>query len=274
MNWYLRYLTAGLFKKASITFVLEGSHKIAQPMDLLNLCSDFTNFIYYRGKLANDRFRPGMTDIEPDGSSDYSGPTGTINVYVKHNDEISEYPKAIKAWIADKAQEGYQIECNMQPEQSRSRHGQVFRVNIIKNPSTEYPRIPEINMSNANAYAMLRLLGLATGDSMEDCVGRIGLEDLKNRIKAVSQEQMQGEVQQSGWVAPGAEYDDVTGKVSQDPADGWKGNPALQDEPPQDGKAKMYIGGRDENYIDFRLQGLYELADYGLSNGFTQATWG
>jgi hypothetical protein len=267
MNWYKLYKSASL-KQASITFDLEDSWKIAQPRDLLGLSRDFLNFIHYEAKLANDQFQPNFMNIEPDGQSQYDGYTGTINFYIKQDDNPAEYVKAMEAWKQHMAPEGYKIEYNPQPEQSGSRNSQVFRINIAENPSEAYPQMPSLNMANGNALAIIRLLGLP-----EDYSGSIDLQTLRQRIVAVSQEDMQKEIAPSGWLGQDASYDPSSGQATQDPADGWKGQPPLQDKPPEGAGAKMFIGGRDEEYIDFRLQGLYELVDFGLKNGFKRVTW-
>lgn len=233
------------------------------------------NFVHYRAKLANDRFRPDPTSVEPDTSSSrFDGPTGTINVYAKRDDEISEYPKAIRAWIEDKKAEGYDIRCSMKPDTSGMYGVPVFRVEVVTNPSTEYEEIPEVNMSNGNAFAILRLLGLSSGDADQDYVGSIDLQSLRKRIEAASQEQMRTEVREPGYLADRADMDLGTGDISMDPSDAWKGGPIQSQPPAQRTGSTIYDGGRSEQYIDYRLQRLYELVDYGLRNGFSKAVCG
>ena len=272
MNWYNYFKKISFVKTASITFSLEDAWKISQPKNLLDLCHDFLNFIHYGAKLSNDRFRPGMTDIEPDtSSSDFGGYTGVINFYVKQDDDINEYPKAINAWIEDKAIEGYRITYSNKPEQSKSRNSKVFRINILHNPSEDYNVIPELNLANGNAMAILRLLGLSAGME-DDYSGKIDLNDLRRRIEAVSKEEMQKEVTPPGYLSDHANMDMNRGLIDIDEADQWKG-PGIQDNPPSSG-VQIFQQGRDEEYIDNRLQGLYEIVDYGLKNGFKNLVWG
>jgi hypothetical protein len=279
-SWYkyfkkiciIKTASASIAKSASITFSLEDAWKISQPKNLLDLCSDFLNFIHYGAKLSNDRFRPGYSDIEPDtSSSDFEGYTGVINFYVKQDDDINEYPKAIKAWIDDKSIEGYQITCSMNPEKSNSRNSQVFRIMIIQNPSEHYESIPDLNLANGNAMSILRLLGLSVGMD-DDYSGKIDLNDLRKRIEAVSKEEMQKEILPPGYLADHANMDMNRGQIDTDEGEGWKG-PSVQENPPSSG-VPIFQPGRDEEYIDNRLQGLYEIVDYGIKNGFKNLVWG
>lgn len=271
-SWYKYFKKIASLKTASVTFSLEDSWRIAQPKNLLNLCSDFINFIYYNKKLAKENFKPYSTDIEPDtSSSDFEGYTGIINFYINPEYDIKEYINAIDAWIEDKAIEGYKIEYSKNPDQSNSRSWKVFRINVIENPSEHYDAIPEINLANGNAMAILRLLGISTagGDAYS---GKMSLEELRKKIESVSKEQMQSEITPSGYLSDHAEIDMSQGVVEVDDADKWKGDP-IQDEPPTSG-VKVYQPGRDENYIDNRLQSLYEIVHYGLKNGFKYLVWG
>ncbi len=131
--------------------------------------------------------------------------------------------------------------------------------------------IPEINLANGNAMVILRLLGISTagGDAYS---GKMSLEELRKKIESVSKEQMQSEITPSGYLSDHAEIDMSQGVVEVDDADKWKGDP-IQDEPPTSG-VKVYQPGRDENYIDNRLQNLYEIVHYGLKNGFKYLVWG
>ena len=266
MKWYQLYKLSAL-KMASITFSLQDSHKIAQPMTLMNLSSDLVNSIWYKYKLTGPHFSPYTTDADIDGKSSFEDTTGVINFYVKANPNCpnpdpQDYAKAIDTWIADKQEDGFIIERGQNPEKSKLLEVPVFRIKVIQNPTSELEELPYLNMAEANAYAMLTLL------SLEPSGGSISAAELKQRIAAVTPEGIQEAQAPSGWLqGPDA-------LNPPDPADNWKGNSPVGDQPPKGQGAQIFMGGRDENYIDSRLQGLYSLADYAETNGFQQINWG
>ena len=270
MNWYHRLKTSSWLKSASVTFFLDEAYRIAQPKDMLSLCTEMSNFFRKNG-LTTQTFNPDpYMGITPDGN-DFDQMTGTINLYVPQKDwstfDKNEYEKAIQAYIDEKSIEGFQMQSHL--DKSNMTGGPVYRIRVAVNGSEKYPQIPEVNMANGNAAAILRLLGLSNEPS-----GSIDLLDLKNRINAVSQESMQQETIEPGHINPNSGFDLLSGEFNPDPADAWKNEPlTTPDNPNSTGPAIMH-GGRDMEYIDYRLQGLYEIVDYGLKNGFKRLAWG
>jgi len=262
MSWYKRAKLASWLKKASITFSLNDAYKIAQPKNMSDLSRDMMNFMHYK----NNTYKPGFNDISPDGD-DYDKFEGTINVYVPQGTSTEEVKKAILAYIEDIQVEGYKMSIKL--DTSNLTNSYVFRVNVSENPTKNLPQIPDINMANGNAAAIMRLVGL------DDSSGSIGLNDLKKRIIAVSQEEMKKEVIEPGHINPNVDFDIMGGEVKHDPADWWKKpEPPTVPNDPNPGKVQIMTGGRDEGYIDGRLQELYSLVDFGLQHGFKSVVWG
>lgn len=269
MNWYRLIKTSSLHKIASVTFSLDEAYRIAQPKNILSLCSEMVQF-FHKAKIITKTFNPNyITGVTPDGD-DFDQMTGTINLYVPKQDwqtfNRSEYEAAIQSYIHEKNVEGYRIEAKLGT--SNMTGGPVYRIQVIVNGSEQYPVIPEINMANGNAAAILRLLGLPDEPS-----GSVDLQTLLNRINSISQEEMQRETVEPGHINPNVEFDIFSGNFNEDPADAWKQEPPTVPNKPNPGQASIMHGGRDLEYIDYRLQGLYELVDYGLKNGFKKVEW-
>jgi len=304
MNWY-RILTARVKKIASVTFFVNDSHKIAQPKNLLDLCHDLSNFFYHGSKINEQKLAaPLMSDISPDTShSEFDAMAGSITVYPNprkigpqnmdwqkvnelspeelasaggkyYENSLEDMMPIIDEWIQSKQDEGYVISKRM--DKSRMTEGPVLRLDIQENPSSEYPRIPEVNLSNENAYAMFRMLGLPQEPS-----GSVNAQALKSRIEQVSREEMEKEIQPSGWVTP---PEDQTGSTEDDAYESAFGGDHTRDpwETPEpipvqpnrpDNQMGMFMGGRDEAYIDRRLQDLYRIADFAVENGFKEIGW-
>ena len=276
MNWYKQMKLAQIMKVSSVTFFVSDSHKISQPKGLLDLCHDFTNFVYNRAKINNEGFLPTMDDVSPDtSSSDFDGYTGTINFYSRpreYQDKTYEnspesVAEAVKLWTKDKEQEGYIFENNGKIETSRMFGYPVQRISVMNNPSSEYTQIPEVNMANDNARAMLTLIGIGS-DGIAGEQGEIDAQELLRRINEVSREQIDGATTPSGYISNETQLDDP-----EHPRESWQGEIETYDSPPEEEGVKMFTGGRDANYIDNRLQGLYNLADFAVSNGFKEIAW-
>lgn len=267
MNWYSKIKVAMFQKKASVTFFLPDSHKISQPKTILDLSHELSNF-FFNGTSIQHEVAPVMNDISPDGFDDFDKPTGTINVYPRKRVEppknssidyidwynLSEDEKirmgsqvfdnslenmmpVIDEWISGKEIEGYKIEKQM--DVSNMTQGPVLRLHVRENPSTEYESIPEVNMSNSNAAAVIRSMGLLPEPS-----GSIDVDTLLYMINQTTQQDMTRNTQPSQ-----IEYD-------------------------ENGEISRFEGGRDETYIDSRIQQLYGLADYAKQNGFKEILWG
>lgn len=269
MNWYIKIIQASRQKKtASVTFRIgDGADKISKPKNILNLSFELSSF-FYNGSQIDHNTSPLMNAITPDGD-DFDKFIGTINIYPaprvappenmsqeayyalsdaseeeqlrrgfkKYNNSIEEMMPVIDEWIQIKAAEGYIIE--KKSDISNMSKGPVLRLIVKENPSENYAKIPEVHMNNANAFALLQTVGISP-----DYSGSISPDDL---IRAVNNVQSE----------------DVSRNV-----------PPESIEYGEDGKIPIYRGGIDEQYIDQRLQELYELADFAKSNGFREIYWG
>jgi len=177
MNW---------FKKiASVTFWIEDSDKISQPMNLLDICSDISNFIYYEAKIGKDtgiRF----DHIEPDTSrSQFDAPMGYINFYLHKTNIDIEYIKRVID-MYNKSRMGKIKIMVHQEEQSRARKGNVIRLEVIENDTVNYEEVPDINLSNENARALLKLLGdEGISNISNDLMGQLNINELKQAISDI-----------------------------------------------------------------------------------------
>lgn len=181
MNW--------LQKISGVIFRLEDAHKIAQPKGILALASalsDWANSHVPRSLLLPN-------GIDADGF-DY-GPTGTINWYF-NTEEGKDIPMYAKQWIDDELV-GY--ETNIRgPEKSGSRDAQVWRIDILSNPTVEYARIPEMMVSNDNTKLLMGMLNIPF-----DWSGEMDLRELRGMLARVTESQMR-EFERDTEVSPGS----------------------------------------------------------------------
>ena len=205
MNWYRRQKTAG------VTFSPSGSGKMAQPMMLLDICSDLYSF-GYRDIDILDGTGVGWNFIEPDGDSDYTGPLGTINIYMPIYRQIQDKktgewrkaaipeidqltPKKISDLVnAYNEKQGGELVLKLKDiEQSGSRDVNVARVEVVANETVNREEIPEISLANANANNLLQLLaqhGLPV--SPEEYAGSFSALDYIGARQLMTQEAITG----------------------------------------------------------------------------------
>ena len=333
-NWYRRIKFSSFIKTASITFFLPDSFKISRPKKLLNLSTDFLQFVYENNF---EGIAPHSGHIEPDLNDfdDYTGKMYVSSFYNTvpkpnidseqynqtkrdfyntmsdlHNDpdnnklkaklkrlqdevdtmehtvenSLEDYDKAIRSWIEDKKTEGYEFKYDgIDSSQADENSVEYLTIEVIENPSKNYFDPPEVNMSNINAGSILRLLQLPQEPS-----GSVRADDLKLRIEQTSRDEMQSETQPSGWLPPPEDKDqklknqggddflsvgDFLG-VDNDKKNPWDppDNIEVHEEKPEG--SNFYMQGRSEEYIDGRLQSLYNLADFAIQNGFEYIGWG
>ncbi len=258
MSWYKIAKLSRWIKTASITFSLNDAYKISQPKNMLDLSFDIFSFINKK-VLAPQKSPMSINDISPDGD-DYDKMTGTINVYVFDESNLKEIENIVKSIIEEYSQYGFVM--NYKIDNSRSGR-KVFRLNVTENPTINYPELPEINMANDNALSIMRLIGL------NGYTGRESLSEIKKRILAVSQEEMQKEVEPNRIIT-----DKDLDLPESDPADWWKDDSSPVPKNPNSNEIQIMHRGRDIEYIDNRLQGLYGIVDFGLQNGFKYIVWG
>jgi len=185
LNWY-----KNIIKLASISFYIEDSHKVAQPMNLLEICFDISKFIYYVKNLKG----LDMTHdhISPDTShSRFDAPTGTINFYLSDKRVNKEF---VESLIHDYNQYKYPlIEIKVgEQEKSGVSKFDVVRLHVVKNETVDIEELPSMNLANVNAALLLNLLQ-ANGVSVDpnESSGVINVDELKVALDRIDQEEYQ-----------------------------------------------------------------------------------
>ena len=224
MNW--------LTKISGITFSLEQSHRIAQPKTISTLSYDLADWATSHVPRYLIK-RIDMDGLNPDQL------TGTINWYIDEP-QIGEIPMYVNQWIQEEMSPlGFDIKVRG-PERSNSFDSWVWRIDVLKNPTEEYTKLPKINLSNSNARALLGLLNIPF-----DHMGSVSLRELRQRLALTTEHQVQEFTQSPEKILP------------------------TKEEPgPQ-----VVDFGRSKDQINRYIQALSEIVDYGLSNGFTNITW-
>jgi len=229
MNW--------LQKLASVTFSLEGSHKISQPKDIMGLS-------YELQKYASEKagFYIDYHSIAPDGDY-FSEMEGVINWYVSDNIPEEQQVQIIQQWIQEMQLMDYEMKFTG-PEISGMTEDpenpiKVYRIHVLKNGSEDYLEIPEMNLANTNAEDLMRSLGLEF-----DWTGSIDLQELKTKLEMFTpwdqQELIREPTQEGDFNEPGP---------------------------------VVYDGGRSEDQVSRYIDGLGEIVDFGLQNGFRTLVW-
>ena len=181
MNWFKKIA----FKKtASVTFSIEGTYNVAQPMDLLTISSDLINFIFYVKKLKGLKIT--YDSIAPDtSSSDYSAPTGIINFYLSDPRLNIEFVKSLISDYNEYKDPFIALDVLREEKSGVSKYN-VIRINVVKNETTDIEKLPELNVSNSNAIALLTLLShYGTPVNIDDLSGSIDVNILENAINRI-----------------------------------------------------------------------------------------
>jgi len=178
MNW---------FKKiASVTFSISDSHKIAQPMDLMNIASDLVEFVFFVKGLKGLNIR--YDHIVPDmSSSDISAPKGIINFYLSDPRLTLDFVKMLVNDYNKHKDPHIALEV-LKEEKSGIMKYNVVRINVVKNDTIEFEHLPEFNIANSNAIALLTLLSHYGMPVKDESVGDLDvdiLEQVLNRIDAI-----------------------------------------------------------------------------------------
>tara|TARA_Y100000310_G_scaffold55023_1_gene50439 strand:+ start:19701 stop:20432 length:732 start_codon:yes stop_codon:yes gene_type:complete len=182
MNWYKK---AKLVKVASVTFWVEGSQDISQPMHKLDICHDLSNFVFYEMKIGQ-QFGFQWDDFDPDISSgDFDAPTGPINIYLRNPnikegivkniiDEYNNYKfGSIKLKFIEINKSGVREDVN------------VARVLIEENNTVESEQLPEMNIANDNSMALIQLLNNEGMSNLDPYGGTINADELKAAISNI-----------------------------------------------------------------------------------------
>jgi hypothetical protein len=233
MNWYKK---ANHKKIASVTFWVEGTDKISQPMNKLDICNNLYRFIYNNG--LSEQLGLGFDAVDPDASSgNVFGPDGPISIYLGNpnvrgetiQNIINKYNEDMAGMIKLRF-----LEIN---KSGARRDTNVARILIEENNTTNFEEIPEMNVSNANARALLELLsnegmeGLSGDD--EGIGGTLNVAELKNTINNIEQNNY------------------VLNTYTQEPT--------MEKE---EGKPTMYDGGRSYEQLSRYINGLKEIINY------------
>ena len=118
--------------------------------------------------------------IALDGLEDMDKPTGVINWYYKEDSE--EARRYIEMYVKQYEQEelaplGINFSPEIKFETSKMYKIPVARIRVVKNDTFQRDRLPELNVSNQNASALLKLLGIESESS-----GSIDAGELQSRI--------------------------------------------------------------------------------------------
>jgi len=189
MSWYKRIKTAG------VTFSIQGSLDIGQPMMVSRIASELLRFI---SKLFPDIGSSlGYNDVDIDGLED--SPLGTINIYMR--DDV--WGKQMIQRIIDgfnQEMAGEIVVRYRTIDQSKMYGVPTIRIDVIKNDTVNREQLPEFHIHQANAYALLKLLqseGLPVNPDQE-MAGQFQIDQLDQVIdKILSNEYMIKSYEQS-----------------------------------------------------------------------------
>ena len=181
MNWFKK--TASV---TSVTFSISDSHKIAQPMDLMNISSDLVEFIFFVKGLKGLNIK--YDHIVPDmSSSNMSAPKGIINFYLSDPRLTLDFVKMLIDDYNQYKDPDIVLEV-LKEEKSGIMKFNVVRINVVKNDTFKLERLPEFNIANSNAIALLTLLSHFGMPVQDQSVGDLDvdiLEQVLNRIDAI-----------------------------------------------------------------------------------------
>ena len=231
---------------------------------LMNLSSHLEKSLYkIIEKLPKDRQAYFSKNRKPDlltidGLEDVDSPTGTLNLYCAGlmNDTILEFGKAIVAELKRlNIRHGV-----VRTEQSRMYDCKVVRIPITENKN-EYKGAPEINMSNRNAYHIVKnILQFEPDDDSGGTSFTFTPEELKERIEAILQHDpewiAQNKIHKHDTSRPDKEQDLNTDHNN--PHDDIIKNIA--------GNARVISMGLSEEDIKQRLIKVLEVANYAIKN--------
>lgn len=176
-----------LQKLASITFTINDAHRISQPKTVSDLSVDLSNFAREKYGISGSLY-----DLQPDGFDDQNM-TGTINWYIRP-ETVSEDKQLeiINAWIADKNITGYQFKVRGPEISGQSQWNseaaedlKVFRIDVLVNGSEDYTQIPELNVSNNNAVAVLGMLNIPF-----NYAGTMDLRRVRSKLATLTEAKM------------------------------------------------------------------------------------
>lgn len=105
--------------------------------------------------------------------------------FIDPNVDFVSLRDAISRWCDDQELMGFQFELDFSDlQKSRSRDSLVLRMRVVANPSTEYAKLPSINLSNAKTGILMRLLNIR-GNYFEGVIDARALLNALNQISDV-----------------------------------------------------------------------------------------
>jgi len=234
MNW--------LQKIASVSFWLEGSKKISQPKSITNLSYMLQTFA--EEKLG---YEIGIHSISPDGDTD-SQFTGTINWYITNEVPEDQQRQIMQAWVREMQIMDYRISVagpqisgmNRWKNKGSGSGGKplmVYRIKVLKNGSEDFMQIPKMNASNDNARDLMTALGVPF-----DWSGSISLAELQTKLEMFTP------YHQQELVRPREEGNEQ--------------------------KVQWTDMGRSEDQVQWYVDQMRNIVNFGLQNGFDTLAWG
>ena len=234
MNWYKK---AQFKKQASLSFWIEGSDKISQPMTKLDICNDLSKFISYDMGIG-EKLGINFNDVDPDDSSgNYYDSTGPISIYLKNlnikegiiNNIIEQYNNhklgQVKLRFLEINKSGLRKDVN------------VARILIEENDTTNIEKLPELNVSNSNSVALISLLQNEGMGNLDPYGGVLNISELKNAITNIEQNNY------------------ILDSYTQEPM-----------EQREEGKATIYDGGRSYQQLQRYIEALKQMVNYVETN--------
>ncbi|MFA5599214.1 MAG: hypothetical protein WDA06_01325 [Phenylobacterium sp.] len=174
---------------ASITFSPIGTEKVAEAMDILGICYDMLNFVHY---YADDdiknlalEYKVTHSTIEPDISrTEFNENLGFFNFYMGDEIPAEAVKQIIDAYNQYKLGD---IEIRFEGvEKSGIRGNNVARLQVVKNETANYGKIPEMNISNFSAAKLFEILqenginvnprsysGILDAEEVKEAIGRL-----------------------------------------------------------------------------------------------------
>ena len=181
----------------------------------------------------------GYQTISIDGFTDWHEPVGTLNWYCKPQNK-ERVLQLIQEWVALKQQQGFQIRVRG-PMGSNSRDMLVYRLDIVKNPTAEIPRAPEMNVTESNWWAVLLALNLRANAQG----GTLPLQTMAQALMNFKPH--------------------LINEFTQDPEE--SGGPGT-------GQARMIEFGRTDEQMMRYVETLREMVAFGSRNGYQEIGWG
>jgi len=268
MSWFRKHIRAlaSFVKSASVTFYVSGTHKIAQPKDMMDLSHHLLHWADQQNAPRN-LMSHGYESIVPDGT-DFDKYTGTINWYIDQSQtESSDLDLAkwyAQRWLDEEMQPlgimGSIREVNpsgmyVERKPSEGQEAQpinVIRIEIAENASTEIEQIPELNVSNNTAAILTTMLGLGEPEKVDllgaetytSSSGEVGIDEMEQRARSAL----------------------TRGNISE-----------FTREPeqyrPEEGGPTHYFSGMSADRLTEMLSRLIDMCQWARKNGFDKIYW-